>query len=307
MGRLLSIGITGEDVRVLQKLLNHHLAPPLSPIAEDGIFGRDTRNRVIEFQRRNLNYPAKMPIPGELGSEFKRPLKVDGIVGPLTSNVLWDVRTVKTTRGLLSPVSENRPSSSTNTGRSTFAIDADPAPAPGGGPKNFRLVQLSLGQQATANPWSLSPLVFTAQYSLLAKDDGRPDFLLTGGGQIAMNDGGANGRWSGQIFGQMGLGGFDKLKLFGDKLDWFNPFVAVMLNGNFSSRLKPLQGTVGLAIGNQATWTILHKPLPGTKDDFQDTLSFFLNTQVVSNVDLSNGQCAAPSGQFLIGVMKTFF
>jgi len=91
------------------------------------------------------------------------------------------------------------------------------------------------------------------------------------------------------------------------KLDWFNPFVAAMFNGNFSNRLKPQQGTFGLAIGNQATWTILRKPLPGTTDDFQDTLSLFLNAQVVSNVDLSNGQCAAPSGQFLVGVIKTFF
>jgi hypothetical protein len=305
LGRLLSIGMTGEDVRTLQKLLNHHLAPPLAPIAEDGIFGNETRNRVIEFQRRNRDYPVKMPIPMELGPDFRKPLKDDGIVGPLTSNVLWDVRYVKTIRGSLAPTYEARLSSAAPalalTSANSLAQTGDPTPPQP--PRTFRLVQLSIGQQATANPWSLSPLVFTANYSLLVKNDGRPDFLLTHGGQISLNDGGANGRWSAQIFAQMGLGGFDKLKL--GKLDWFNPFVAAMFNANFASNSPP-QRSVSFALGNQATWTLLHRRLPGTDDD-QDTLSFFLNGQAVSNVGLSNGRCAAPSGQFLIGVLKTFF
>lgn len=66
-----------------------------------------------------------------------------------------------------------------------------------------------------------------------------------------MNDGGANGRWSGRIFGQMGLGGFDQLKL--GKLEWFNPFVAAMFNANFANNLGVQQTQIGLAIGNQAT------------------------------------------------------
>ncbi len=311
MGRNLSKGMTGEDVRVLQKLLNHHLSPPLKKLTEDGAFGNATHDRVVEFQRRNRNYPSTMPIPRNMDLSFRKPLKDDGIVGPLTSNVLWDTRTLKTSYGRLTPVSESRGAAAPGGGsRLSLTGDGPVGQAAGGGTptpppaKTFRIVQLSVGQQAAVNPWTFSPIVFTGQYTLLAKNDGRPDFLLTAGGQVSMNDGGANGRWSGQIFGQMGLGGFDQLKL--GKLDWFNPFVAAMFNANFANNLGVQQTSIGLAIGNQATWTILRRPLPGT-NDMQDTLSLFLNAQAVANVDLHKGECAAPSGQFLLGLVKTFF
>jgi hypothetical protein len=57
---ILKTGYTGEDVRVLQELLN---------ITVDGVFGAKTRQNVILFQRKNGLHP-------------------DGIVGPLTWNAL---------------------------------------------------------------------------------------------------------------------------------------------------------------------------------------------------------------------------
>jgi peptidoglycan hydrolase-like protein with peptidoglycan-binding domain len=318
MERILRIGVTGSDVRLLQQILNHHLTPTFSRLATDGIFGPLTRAAVIEFQRRNQLYPAKMPLPAGTPPEFRRPLAIDGEVGPLTANVLFDVRPVYTLPGAnFSPIDPAAVATSsgqrrnaaffgTPTLRAQPVRDPVPGPSPSAPPvsppaQTFRLVQLSIGQQATANPWSLSPFVFTGQYTLLAKNDGRPDFLLTAGGQASLNDGGANGRWTGQGFLQMGLGGYPKL--FGNRLDFFNPFVAVMLAKNFSPN-QP--ATLGGAIGNQVTWTLLSKPLPGT-DDKQDTLSLFFNAQAVANVDLTTGRCAAPSAQFLIGAIKTFF
>lgn len=307
MGREMSTGMTGEDVRVLQNLLNHHLSPPLPKIKADGIFGSNTRARVIEFQTRNSDYPTKMPFPKDTPPEYRRKLKADGIVGPLTANVLFDARTVKTKM----PV-RFTPDYVEGPARRPFLFatatgDPDPSPGPAPNPlppNRFGLVQLSIGQQATVNRWSVSPFVFTAQYSLLSKNDGRKDFILTAGGQASLNDGGVNGRWTAQGFVQMGLGGFPKL--VGKKLDWFNPFVAAMFSANFDNNLG-LDGstTAGLAIGNQVTWTLLSRPLPGTNDQ-QDTLSLFLNAQLVSTTTLSNGHSAAPGGQFLIGVTKTF-
>jgi len=55
----------------------------------------------------------------------------------------------------------------------------------------------------------------------------------------------------------------------------------------------------------QSTWTLASRPLPGTKDDVQDTLGFF--AQAVANVDLTNGRGSAPGGQFLIGSILTLF
>jgi len=312
MGRAMSIGMTGEDVRVLQQLLNHHLSPPLEKISEDGMFGALTRARVIEFQKRNRDYPSNMPIPAELGPEFKRPLVADGIVGALTANVMFDARTLKNSNpGQFKPVVEVASSSAPVAIPVSDPTPTPPAPTPTPTPppaRVFRLVQLSIGQQVTVNPWSLSPFVFTGQYVMLAKNDGRPDFLLTAGGQAAMNDGGANGRWTAQpLFFQMGLGGFDNLKLFGGKLDWFNPFVSFALQRNFNNNLTGA-GPFGVAeaIGNQATWTLASKPLPGTKDDMQDTLSFAFNAQAVTVTSLSTGRNSAVGGQFLLSAIKTF-
>jgi hypothetical protein len=71
MARNLSQGMTGQDVRALQDVLNFHIRRG-TPLAVDGIFGPKTNARVREFQSANR-------------------LAVDGIVGPMTSAQLYEV------------------------------------------------------------------------------------------------------------------------------------------------------------------------------------------------------------------------
>ncbi len=66
----LSAGSRGKEVKLLQSLLNFHLSSPnQTPLVEDGIFGPQTKARVVEFQKANR-------------------LQVDGIVGPETATQL---------------------------------------------------------------------------------------------------------------------------------------------------------------------------------------------------------------------------
>ena len=68
-------GMRGKDVRALQELLNYAYeldSNGLYSVNEDGIFGTETQNAVIAFQR-------------------KYGLEADGIVGPLTWNKLIEV------------------------------------------------------------------------------------------------------------------------------------------------------------------------------------------------------------------------
>jgi peptidoglycan hydrolase-like protein with peptidoglycan-binding domain len=300
MSRDLSIGTTGKDVAALQRLLNHHLTLPRTPLVPDGIFGPKTRARVLEFQTLNRCYPVTMPPDGDpLG---RKPLAVDGIVGPRTLKVLLDVRSVDGYSQLApkaagAPARGPAPAFRLTQAAAGPAPAGDPQPQPPNPPRTLRIVQLQAGTQASVNPWVFSPLVLTAQYTLLAKNDGRPDFLLTAGGQVALNTGSANGRWSGQGFLQMGLGGFDFAR-FG-RLDLLNPFVQLMLQKNDGQ-----PATAGAAIGNQVNYTLISRQVNG---DSQDVLSLFFNGQGVVNVGLNNGQCAAPSGQFLIGGTVSFF
>jgi peptidoglycan hydrolase-like protein with peptidoglycan-binding domain len=99
--------MTGRDVQSLQLLLNHHLGLPLKPLDPDGIFGNETRNRVIEFQKRNRMYPVRMQFPPDYPREFRRPLKIDGIVGQHTLRVLIDIRKLDST-GLAASRTERR-------------------------------------------------------------------------------------------------------------------------------------------------------------------------------------------------------
>jgi len=315
--------MTGKDVEMLQMLLNHHLGDTRVPLVVDGIFGPLTKKRTIEFQTVNRLYPTKLP--NEVPTAAKKPLAIDGIVGQHTLLVLLDTREINTKPGAnFTPRSDESSNTSTRSigggsvsgrgssvRRLTAGTEDDPTPIGPPPAKTFRLVQFSGGPQVAVNPWTFSPFVFTGQISVLAKNNGRPDFLLTLGGQAAMNDGGASGRWTGQLFAQMGLGGFPKL--FG-KLDLLNPFVVAMINQNLSKNFKPQPGTVGLGIGNQMTWTLASRDLPGAPGDKQDTVSLFLNTQIVTNIDLTNGSVggdpknpAPPGGQFLIGSIFTFF
>ncbi|RFB76351.1 peptidoglycan-binding protein [Methylovirgula sp. 4M-Z18] len=317
MGRNLSLGMSGEDVAAVQRLLNYHLPLPLyTPLKPDGQFGPLTLARVKEFQSLNEDYLVKMPItPG--GGVEKKPLAIDGIVGPNTGRVLLDLRTVT-----LSPDSKliprtyegsqairgNRPvfnllqNVADRGNRPTFNLfqnvadtPDDPGPPPPLPAKTIRFLTLQAGSQAQINPWAVSPLVLTGQYSLLARNAGRPDFLLTAGGQFSQNLGTVNGDWSAQAFGQMGLG---NLGVSLGPVDFVNPFVQAMLTFNHGQ-----SPTAGLALGNQTNLSLSDVVINGIK---QPRLAVFFNLQAVANVDLNTGLGAAPSVQGLLGLSWTF-
>lgn len=71
MGRILSQGMQGQDVRAVQDVLNFHIRRG-EPLKVDGNFGPKTGARVVEFQRVNR-------------------LKADGLVGPQTEAQLFEV------------------------------------------------------------------------------------------------------------------------------------------------------------------------------------------------------------------------
>ena len=70
MGRLITQGAKGADVRAIQDVLNFHIRR-LTALKVDGIFGPRTHARVAEFQKSNQ-------------------LKPDGIVGPKTLGKLFE-------------------------------------------------------------------------------------------------------------------------------------------------------------------------------------------------------------------------
>jgi hypothetical protein len=74
MGRLISQGAQGADVRAVQDVLNFHIRR-FEPLVVDGVFGPKTRARVVEFQRANG-------------------LKPDGLVGPNTLGKLLEEEVV---------------------------------------------------------------------------------------------------------------------------------------------------------------------------------------------------------------------
>jgi len=301
--RILGFGSTGPDVVNLQLLLNHHLGLPTRPLVPDGIFGPLTRARVIEFQTVNRLWPVQMPPPPEAHGLPRKPLVIDGFVGPNTLRVLLDVRVVEPTKSEFAPLAKDKQIGSAKPLQlvqvaqsdtdSTVSVGDPPSPKP---PVLIQQVTLQAGTQAAVNPWVFSPFVFTGQATLLAKNDGKPDFVLTAGGQIALNTGSANGSWSGQGFLQMGLGGFDSLKL--GPLDLLNPFWQVMLQKN-----QGQDPTFGTALGNQINWALSKKIVNGQEVDVVD---IFFNAQAVVNISLRDGTCSAPSGQFLLGASYTF-
>jgi hypothetical protein len=71
MGRVLSQGMTGDDVKAVQDVLNFHVRRG-EPLKVDGIFGPKTDARVREFQKSNG-------------------LKADGLVGPKTNEQLFEI------------------------------------------------------------------------------------------------------------------------------------------------------------------------------------------------------------------------
>lgn len=77
MDRTISQGMTGQDVRSLQDVLNFHIRRG-APLVVDGVFGPKTEARVREFQKANG-------------------LKVDGLVGPKTKALLYELYDVNLT------------------------------------------------------------------------------------------------------------------------------------------------------------------------------------------------------------------
>jgi peptidoglycan hydrolase-like protein with peptidoglycan-binding domain len=301
MPRNLSSGMTGTDVVAVQRLLNYHLTRPrFAPLAPDGIFGPLTRARVIEFQTLNRLYPVTVPIQ-EADGVVRKPLVIDGIVGPNTGRVLLDVRLISqhpTSR--FTPTAEaqaaGRAGRAGTVRQGAAPIGDPPTPPSPPPPKTIRFVTLQAGTQASVNPWVISPVVITGQFTWLARNEGKPDFLLTAGGQFAVNLGDVNGRWSGQVFGQMGLG---NLNLQLGPVDFVNPFVQVMLQKNQDQPFG-----VGLAIGNQVNLSLKKTTINGIE---QDRFSVFLNLQEAVTVGLDNGLCTAPATQGMLGLGWSFF
>jgi hypothetical protein len=71
MSRILSQGMTGQDVRALQDVLNFHIRRG-EPLKVDGVFGPKTQARALEFQKVNGLTP-------------------DGLIGPKTNAQLFEV------------------------------------------------------------------------------------------------------------------------------------------------------------------------------------------------------------------------
>jgi hypothetical protein len=277
-----------EDARRLQKLLNLHLSATegYDRLEADGDFGPLTDARVREFQTLNGLTP-------------------DGVVGILTREKLLETRLATTTATLAPrdyPISRRAAVATARTGARGFAftpgarVAVAPVGAPVGDPAPpntvTRTIQVQGGQQFAVNPWLLSPMVITGQVNWLVKNNGRPDFQLTVGAQVALNDvQGPSGLWTGQGFAQMGLSGLSSL--FKSKgFDLANPFVVAMLQRSE----QPAPFSFGLGIGNQMN---LHL----RKDQ---SLTLFLNGQGVTTVTLSNGRGSAPGLQILGGVTFTF-
>jgi peptidoglycan hydrolase-like protein with peptidoglycan-binding domain len=287
MPRTLRKGDKGEDVRNLQRALNMHLtqAYGYKRLATDADFGPLTDGRVREFQRVNL-------------------LDADGIVGILTREKLLDVRSVR-------HYARAKPRRHVITGRPSHGLA--PLGLPGRpqmirglqatgqrlgpqigqvtqqpGPPMKRQFQLLGGQQLSINPWFLSPLVITGQVNWTVTNNGRPDFMLSAGAQVAVNDfTGPSGAWTVQGFAQMGFSGLLKKGDF----DLLNPFAVIMLQR--SEKPKPFQ--VGFGVGNQMNYNL-------TKGGLQ----LFLNGQAVTGVNLDNGDTSAPGVQIMGGASYTF-
>ncbi|MBK1717402.1 peptidoglycan-binding domain-containing protein [Thiocystis violacea] len=90
MARMLARGATGSDVRALQDVLNYHIRRG-DPLVVDGIFGPRTEARAREFQTANG-------------------LKPDGLVGPLTQALLYEVTEVTIPLLFLPRLELDRPS-----------------------------------------------------------------------------------------------------------------------------------------------------------------------------------------------------
>jgi len=274
MPRDLAVGAYGLDVKNLQMILNLNRDPHQARLIEDGAFGPQTLARVKEFQ-------------AYCG------LTADGIVGPLTRMMLLPERTYSL-QAALAPTPGGGYSVGSPAlrfglaGAGPAAPVSDPTPPTPAPPyQTFQQFQILAGGQQAFFPSVTSPLVLTAQFNQIIRNPGKPDFVLTLGGQFALNSSGPAGDWTGQGFAQMGLALNTKLAGF----DLLNPFVVTMLQRNQG---QPF--TWGVGIGDQVNYAL----------DKSGRLALFLNGQVVVNTDLSTGLASAPGLQILGGVSFTF-
>jgi hypothetical protein len=271
MSRVLKMGDSGEDVRVLQKAVNKHLeligGPSLSP---DGHFGKKTFLKIVEFQKLNR-------------------LKPDGIVGDKTRAALLDFRTVV----VRSEINSSAPSSPTTTSTSAPSTARPPAtpstPASPGAPDDppkKRSFQLLAGAQLTLDPWVVSPLVLTAQMNFFIRRHRFPPVIeISPGAQFSANTRhSAAGNYGAELFVQVSLAEItDKWKI-----DWLNPFVQVALSQNQGQAL-----TAAFALGDQMNINL----------GKSGVYSFFLNGQEVWNLNLRTGAFDfKPSTQVLGGI-----
>jgi hypothetical protein len=286
---MLRHGMTGEDVQALQKLLNFHLGRPRMPLAADGIFGPVTQARVREFQSVNR-------------------LAADGVVGPQTSRALLDVRTVTAT-AYVRP--EAPQPSFLRTLPSPFPrleLEVPPLLRPPGNPptplranqpewKTSYALTLQAGQQASLNPWFLSPLVLTAQLDMLMEHDERTPFLISMGGQAAFNQiHSPAGSWTGQAFINFGPN-----IAVGKSLFTVNPYVSILATHN-----QGQPWTLGLGAGGQISYAIIRRKNEQGKD--QDDLVLFTSGLVLTNVGLNDGKVTGPpAGQVILGLSKSFY
>lgn len=154
MARTLSEGVTGDDVKMLQAVLNYHRVSPSDELlAVDGIFGPKTKTRVRSFQTQNL-------------------LTVDGIVGPNTAKMLMTI-----CRFSAEYVASRDPSDVIITGASD---DTPPVTTH---------YELSDGLKVTLNPWVPPPAklkyVLEFEASWVIKNPKLPaPFVLEVGGEI---------------------------------------------------------------------------------------------------------------------------
>jgi hypothetical protein len=267
MARTLKQGDTGQDVVVLQKVLNKHLdlvgGPLLKP---DGVFGARTRQKVVEFQKINR-------------------LVADGVVGPKTTAALLDIKMV-TVRTEMNTTSSGSPQPAPSPKPVTPPAQSQPSPTP---PKT-RSFQVQAGGQVAFNPWVASPFVLTAQMNFFVRRNRFPPVIeISPGVQLSINmPGSAAGDWTGQAFVQLALPEYTSSK----PIDWFNPFIQAALVQNQGQHLN-----AGAALGDQ-----INLPL-GKSGKY----SLFLNGQEVWNFDLKTGVINhLPATQVLLGVSGEF-